>query len=220
MPRVLCISDTHNQHPEPAGLPEADVLVFAGDATLRGKAQEWARFWAWVEEVHAQVPHVVVVEGNHDVFPVPAPDGVHVLCGGPVREVAGLRVWGWPGSAWRSEGERVGREAREIDRGQWAHWQSDRAQAEALRALPEGLDILVTHTPPAGIGDRCAGGRVGCPALSLRLGELAQPPRLHIFGHIHEGRGVYQSARTISVNAAHLDGRYRPWGLPPTVVNL
>jgi Icc-related predicted phosphoesterase len=45
---------------------------------------------------------------------------------------------------------------------------------------------------------------------------MAKPPRLHVFGHIHEAHGVVESARTISVNAAICDVAYRP--VQPAVV--
>lgn len=56
-------------------------------------------------------------------------------------------------------------------------------------AIPEGVDIVVTHTPPRGhddIDER--GNAVGCASLADRLAEVA--PALSLFGHIHSGRGA------------------------------
>lgn len=51
------------------------------------------------------------------------------------------------------------------------------------------MDILLSHGPPAGIFDGTSGGStVGCEALRGRLPFLR--PRLHVFGHIHEGHGA------------------------------
>ncbi|KAJ5808002.1 hypothetical protein N7474_009271 [Penicillium riverlandense] len=51
------------------------------------------------------------------------------------------------------------------------------------------VDMMITHGPPLGIFDEVAhGARVGCPHL-LRAAERARP-RLHVFGHIHEGYGA------------------------------
>ncbi|TQB77353.1 hypothetical protein MPDQ_002990 [Monascus purpureus] len=52
------------------------------------------------------------------------------------------------------------------------------------------VDILLTHGPPQGIFDEVSpsGEHVGCPHL-LRAVKRAKP-RLHVFGHIHEGYGA------------------------------
>ena len=75
---------------------------------------------------------------------------------------------------------------------------------------PRGTDIVVSHGPPLGFGDlapRPAGGEhVGSPSLRNRL--LAVRPRLCVFGHIHEGRGVYRQDGTVFANASLVDHRY------------
>lgn len=49
----------------------------------------------------------------------------------------------------------------------------------------------MTHGPPRGILDLTIGhSRAGCPALLRHLGRMTNPPRLHVFGHIHEARGA------------------------------
>ena len=54
--------------------------------------------------------------------------------------------------------------------------------------IPVGTDILVTHTPPVGYGDRCATGvRAGCVEL-LNTVQKRVKPKYHIYGHIHEGK--------------------------------
>lgn len=50
------------------------------------------------------------------------------------------------------------------------------------------IDIIMTHGPPKDIMDDCAQGHQGCENL-LRAVRRAKP-RLHCFGHIHEGYGV------------------------------
>ena len=49
--------------------------------------------------------------------------------------------------------------------------------------------LRITHGPPFKVLDQVmAGTHVGCEALAERLPELR--PRLHLFGHIHEGHGL------------------------------
>jgi hypothetical protein len=51
--------------------------------------------------------------------------------------------------------------------------------------------LRMTHGPPYNILDRTiAHNRAGCPSLLRRLGRMTSPPRLHVFGHIHEARGA------------------------------
>src|SRR5204863_6943239 len=62
------------------------------------------------------------------------------------------------------------------------------ALAAVWARIPAGLDVLVTHGPPEGVGDRSpVGGRAGCADLMRRVGEVT--PRLHLFGHIHQVGG-------------------------------
>ena len=55
--------------------------------------------------------------------------------------------------------------------------------------IPENVDILITHGPPRGhldVLDR-NGRNVGCKKILRLVKELK--PLLHVFGHVHEGRG-------------------------------
>ncbi|RAL00402.1 40S ribosomal eS8 domain-containing protein [Aspergillus ibericus CBS 121593] len=61
-----------------------------------------------------------------------------------------------------------------------------------LHPVPDypGVDIMITHGPPYGILDQVVPGHmsVGCEHL-FRAVKRARP-RLHVFGHIHEGYGA------------------------------
>ena len=60
----VCVSDTHNLHGALPPLPQGDVLLHAGDFTMRGEPEEVQRFAEWW---HAQPhPQKVVIAGNHD----------------------------------------------------------------------------------------------------------------------------------------------------------
>lgn len=56
-----------------------------------------------------------------------------------------------------------------------------------------GVDLMLTHGPPMGILDQVVRSRqsVGCEFLR-RAVERAKP-RLHVFGHIHEGYGALRA---------------------------
>ncbi|TVY50964.1 Metallophosphoesterase domain-containing protein 1 [Lachnellula cervina] len=51
-----------------------------------------------------------------------------------------------------------------------------------------GVDIMMTHGPPKGLLDGSPHGHLGCPSLLHALQRCR--PRMHCFGHIHEGYGA------------------------------
>ena len=92
----------------------------------------------------------------------------------------------------------------------WAFTGGEHRLARAFARIPAGLDLLVTHGPPAGVLD--GGGGRGSIALADRL--LDVPPRLHVFGHMHVDGGRTHTGDdadggTLSVNAAAANDRYR-----------
>jgi hypothetical protein len=57
-------------------------------------------------------------------------------------------------------------------------------------AIPQGVDVAITHGPPRGVLDRSwvTGENVGSVELFAAIARAR--PRLHCFGHIHEGWGA------------------------------
>ncbi len=202
--RLVLISDTHNQHPRLV-LPPGDLLVHAGDFTMRGTEPEVTAFGSWLEAQPFE--HKIVVAGNHDFLferdPLRArallPPDAHYLLDSEVT-LGGLRFWGAPWQPWFMD---------------WAFNLKRGPELAAKWALiPEGVDVLITHGPPQGTADRTTSGEdVGCADLARAMARVK--PRLSVFGHIHEGYGVYGDL----VNAATCDRRYRLVN-PPIVIDL
>lgn len=203
--RIVCISDTHFLH---AGLvvPEGDLLVHAGDFTNTGDLEEVAGFDAWFGALPHR--HKILVAGNHDLEFEHRPDVAQALIRGATylqdaeAEVEGLRIWGSPWQPW------------------FYDWAFNLQRGADIRAkwdlIPEGIDILVTHGPPAGHGDRTFDQReVGCADLLDAVRRIQ--PRLHVFGHIHEGYGITREGETICVNASSCTASYRPLNAPLVV---
>lgn len=63
MPKIVCLSDTHNCN-EQIAVPDGDILIHAGDATVQGTQHEIEEFLYWF----SSLPHEykIFVAGNHD----------------------------------------------------------------------------------------------------------------------------------------------------------
>ena len=200
------MSDTHNLHQQIA-VPEGDVLIHAGDATMNGTERELMPFLDWFGgQPH---PHKLLVSGNHDwgfqtnripMFQACVARHINLLHDREVL-IDGVNFWGTP---WQPE---FGGWAFNLPRGA--------ALAEKWSLIPAHTEVLITHGPPMGIRDATSyGGRpetthVGCEELAERLTSLPRL-RVHVFGHIHEGSGITQVSPTLTfVNAAICNLAYR-----------
>jgi Icc-related predicted phosphoesterase len=208
--KVVCLSDTHNRHGQ-LTVPDGDLLLHAGDATMKGTEREIAAFDEWL----GSLPHrdKVLIAGNHDFLFQTDPRKARRLITNAVYledsgvNVSGLAIWGSPWQPW------------------FFDWAFNLRRGEALREkwdlIPEGTAILVTHGPPRGLLDRVGkpaalvvgaamgqGSHVGCEELLLAVERLK--PRFHVFGHIHEGYGREERGGTTFLNACSCDEGYRP----------
>jgi predicted phosphohydrolase len=191
--KILFLSDTHGLHRHLGPLPEADILVHAGDVTRQGTEGELDDFVSWL----GALPYAckVFVAGNHDdclygrTTLEGLPAGVHYLCNTSLR-VGGLLFYGLP--LFRPD-EASGEYDCQID------------------AIPADTDVLVTHQPPLGILDGAVeGGRkisFGNAHLCQRVEAVR--PRVHLFGHNHNDYGQRRVGSTLFVNAALVNHDYQ-----------
>lgn len=203
--RIVCVSDTHGQGLDLA-VPDGDVLVHAGDLTGMGHLAQLAKEAAWLRTL----PHrtKVVIAGNHDFgFQHEPREAVALFDGMIYLEDTGATVDGvrFYGSPWQPR---------------FFDWAFNLDRGPAIRArwdlIPAGTDVLVTHGPPAGVLDRTERGEeVGCADLLAAVARVR--PRVHVFGHIHEGYGTVERDGTTFVNASSCDKRYRPLNAPIVV---
>ena len=203
MPRIVCLSDTHNYHDRIA-VPSGDILIHAGDATGRGTAREIAAFNEWF----AALPHrfKVFVAGNHDwLFETDnsaarklLDDSILYLQDSAIF-IEGLKIYGAP---WQP---RFYDWAFNLNRG--------REMAEKWSLIDKNTDVLITHGPPFGILDETpAGDRAGCEELRKTIARIR--PRAHIFGHIHHGYGTTEKFGVNFFNASICDESYAPVNAP------
>lgn len=225
--RFVCFSDTHGLHDQipQAHMPEADVLLHAGDFTNTGEHEQVESLRCWLEAYPAA--HKVIIAGNHDV----TFHEEYYMHGGAERfhganaydchksrelftseaityledsmvEVLGYRIYGSP---WQPS---FCDWAFNLERGARCR--------EKWKMIPKSdLDILITHGPSKGFGDRSGSGlRVGC--LDLQEAIEKRDISVHLSGHVHEGYGCRQDTATVYINASTCTGKYRPTN-PPVV---
>jgi Icc-related predicted phosphoesterase len=76
--------------------------------------------------------------------------------------------------------------------------------------VPDGIDVLLTHGPPANHGGllRWDNSDVGCEDLHAAATKRIRP-KVHVFGHVHEGYGVTNEASTVFVNCSTCNHAYK-----------
>ena len=205
--KLTFISDTHSLHRQ-IKLSGGDLLIHAGDVCNRGTEGEVLAFIQWFEK--QDYVHKIFIAGNHDWFFEEysdnyirklLPESVYYLNDSGI-EINKVKFWGSPIQRtffnWAFNRER----GAEIDQ----HWQK----------IPSDTDILITHGPPFGILDKTVGNlNVGCEMLRKKVDALQ--PKIHVFGHIHEARGILEQNNTTFINAATADIHYKMVNLPINV---
>lgn len=213
--RIVCISDTHNCN-EQIAVPDGDLLIHSGDATVTGTTEEIRRF----NRSFAGLPHKykIFVAGNHDWLFEREPESARLLLDPPIIylqdsavEIDGLKIYGSP---WQP---------RFYD---WAfNLMRGPEIAEKWKLIPNDIDILITHGPPHGILDEVPRQwgieNTGCEELKSRVEAIAASGRLklHVFGHIHCGYGKLEEFGVTFINASTCDEQYNATH-PPIVIDL
>ncbi|KAF8251785.1 Metallo-dependent phosphatase, partial [Wilcoxina mikolae CBS 423.85] len=194
--RIVCISDTHNH--TSLSLPHGDILIHAGDLTNRGTHKELSKTLTWL----CAQPHELklIVAGNHDGCTLD-PSYTHTSESAVAAGIVYLN------HEYRIFTLRDGRRIRvfasplspSIAGGLWGFgYPTPQTLASSPWAvIPEDTEVLITHTPPKYHLDSSPtfptpGGTPemhhGCEFLRQALWRVR--PVLHVFGHIHQGRGV------------------------------
>ncbi len=199
--RLVVISDTHGLHGGIQGLPDGDVLVHAGDFMNSGyDPEDIQSFNRWLGG--QPFKYRVVCGGNHDRYFQNSPQQARTLLTNAIYlENAGVTIdnvsfWGSPYTP------------------EFLNWAFMYPRGSGARQywdqIPYNLDVLITHGPPFGILDQVmpGGAHLGCEELFKAVEE--KKPKVHLFGHIHGGSGIFESGDTRFINAAYLNEQYKP----------
>lgn len=199
MVRICFISDVHNKYKKVI-LPDADIIVCAGDMTSLGKEHEIRNFLTWYSKLN-QYKYKIFIAGNHDflferdrIFAKSLiPDNIIYLEDSGI-EVMGLKFYGTPVN---------------IIFYNWAFNRSEEKLKQHWEGIPDDTDILVTHNPAYGVLDNCNYDpkRLGSPSLYMEITNRIKP-LIHVCGHIHSGHGTKVIENTLFINACILNEDY------------
>lgn len=189
--KIWCISDTHCRHKELV-LPdpnEIDMVIHAGDASnvrdFSFNEAEMRDFLIWYNSLPYK--YKIYVPGNHDtsveqgMFDFDEYPNIIVL-NHKYISIEDIKIFGSPYTPSFGHG--------------WAYNVSRTKIDLKWKDIPKDTDIIITHGPPKGILDYTLNEGVvytqcGCKALLNKVKEVN--PKLHIFGHIHNEKNVYNS---------------------------
>lgn len=228
--KIAATSDIHGKLPE---VDECDILVVCGDISPVNNDHSEAEQKRWFFEKFVpaleacKAKAVVFIPGNHDRFiynlhrkdddfrfmEKNLPKNCHYLCDSLV-EIEGVKIYGTP---W-------------VKRPMWGRidspvWSFSFGKSKDLLAkfnkIPDGVDILISHSPPYGYCDVVAGledeGHIGSIELTEAIKRKA--PAYSFFGHIHSGRHIVteipsdafpQTEGTLARNVSFLGESYKP----------
>ncbi|KAI0296858.1 Metallo-dependent phosphatase-like protein [Russula brevipes] len=211
---ILCISDTHGMHRRLTTkaitgmerLPDADILIHAGDFTNYGAVEEARDFDAWLgEQTHIQ--HRIVVQGNHE-YNTKWMREINTRRQAPISATENA-----PGGSRSQEPTIISNAVLLLDEsievmglkihGTCFYW-NVRDGNPGYSLIPADTDIVIAHNPPRGYGDKDS--IKGCASLLASVSRLPNV-KLVISGHHHAAHGVRRGksralARTVFVNAA------------------
>jgi Icc-related predicted phosphoesterase len=201
--KICALSDTHSYHRKVI-IPDADVLIHAGDITWKGELSIFADFSNWLKDL--PIRHKIVIFGNHSIGTERGPNrnviidmirgaGAHYLEDSGI-EIDGKLFWGSPVSPRYFDWEWNRDRGADIKR----HWDK----------IPDNTNVLITHGSPYNIlDDTTSNGHQGCEDLLNRIWELKNL-ELSVFGHLHKcGQQMEEINGVKFVNAAVLDDAYQ-----------
>lgn len=199
--KIVIVSDTHGRHDQ-VTLPSGDLLIHCGDCTDDAGQASLRSFLGWMEK--QPFAHKILIAGNHDwafekwpdaarrMVELAAPSVTYLQDSG--CEIDGIKFWGSPVTPT------------------FYNWAFNRDRGPKIKAhwdlIPDGTDVLISHGPPKGFLDfnKADKFHCGCEDLLNRIMEIN--PKLHCFGHIHQGYGNTMLENTSLINASVVNERY------------
>ena len=216
---IAAVSDCHGLLNNINLLPDADVLVIAGDycPDFNGKYDGAEDQLKWIEGEFCHFlatlnyERIIVVSGNHDF--------VHYH---PETAVRAKNIYKNNYIVYLEDSEFIYNRVKFYG-SPWQPWFYDWAfnfprhdpvdgykmAVETWSKIPGNTDVLITHGPPYKVLDLTPSGmNVGC--VILKDSVLKIRPKLHVFGHIHLSYGMEVNENTTFGNISLCNEQYEP----------
>ncbi|OJJ69556.1 hypothetical protein ASPBRDRAFT_131439 [Aspergillus brasiliensis CBS 101740] len=207
--RFLILSDTHNNElPEECYQHTADVVIHCGDMTNYSYMSEFETAIKQLKRLNA--PLKIIIAGNHD-FTLDTPVFQQKIQDSNLEgDPSVKKVYGEYEEARKIFEQQHDRGIIFLDENTHTFTLPNGARLNIYASpytpslgdwgfqyhperghdfqIDKAVDVVITHGPPKGIMDYTDNGRAGCPDLFKAVARSR--PRMHCFGHIHEGWGA------------------------------
>lgn len=226
MVRIICIGDTHGLHYSMEhdvtnfiDKKQSNYLIHAGDCCNTGSVYDVRNFVYWFQNLKG-FDDKIFIAGNHDWgFELKYPWLYHYINDENLSQsdcvyledneltikepefTKPIKIYGTP---WQPPFNN------------WAFNVPEKKLYKYWEKIPIDTNILITHTPPFGILDEVYNREKLQHKGSKSLYEYVQKikPQIHIFGHIHGGRALFEKDETIFINASVCTEEYEPINKP------
>jgi len=208
--KICAMSDLHG-HEVP--IPKCDVLAIAGDISKFGDV-EWfnTQFISYLNKYKNKFDKCIMVFGNHDdnfmtqKDELKIPEYLEILYSKGYN-YKGYIFWGSPFIV----------DSPEIVSSLYSV--QEKTLKKIFQEMNPNTDVLITHSPPYGIGDTLKDQSYHLGSESLMDKIMVVQPKIHIFGHIHTGEKYTKGMWTKFYNVSILDDWYNV-RYKPTMINL
>lgn len=204
--KILCISDTHNYHNDlNLDLTDIDVIVHAGDfsETIRNCKEETLDFLLWYNSLN--VKYKILVAGNHDLYleHISSSEKIKLF-----REYTSIIYL--EDSSIVIDNIKFHGSPYTPTFYNWSFMKNDDLLDSHWDLIPEDTNVLITHGPQYGVGDKVGNINAGSLTLKDKISNLKDfgNLKLHICGHIHEDAGIHFKDDLLTVNACSVDKNY------------
>jgi Icc-related predicted phosphoesterase len=205
---IDCVADLHGFYPK---LDGGDLLIVAGDLTATDKGYQYNLFRDWLTKQNYKSK--IIIAGNHDNliangrWKIDPPEDFEYLCDSGTQ-FEGMKIWGTP---WTKTFEGMNPHCKAFT------CDTEEQLDSKFSLIPDDIDILITHSPPYGIFDKCQNGHVGSESLKKHMFRIKM--KLIVFGHIHEcGFSTIDLGVTKAVNCSYVNEHYQPVNKPVRVI--
>lgn len=207
--KIIAISDTHGAHNhltkelnEIYQKSPDSIIVHSGDACYEGSKYEAVEFLEWYGNLPFKTK--LFIAGNHDF---PFEYSLFRLDYIEMDELAKkLNIQILYNNFYNINGFKILASSHIPNLKNWAFCSDENVRERFYSNIEQDADIVISHSPPLGIGDVVQYQSVGCEYLRKYIDT--NKPKIVINGHIHEGFGVKEVNGTRIFNCAILNEHY------------